>query len=197
MGTRRPGWFHKAVADTISTVRSPRPYHPLTSRRRHHTLVQLAARFANRDRRHDPIEPAVEVIEILLQGGVLQHLSPPTDRDSAQQQPPERHAECRIAALDGVLGVAQQVCQAHLPPHGVAALAAEHIGHPHLGPDRAEQCGYHGLAAAGFDHVQHRHGGDEYPLPPGLAPHPHRGLVGTDHWAVSGGVNPRLNGASS
>ena len=26
MGTRRPGWFHTAVAETISTIRSPRPY---------------------------------------------------------------------------------------------------------------------------------------------------------------------------
>jgi hypothetical protein len=31
-----------------------------------HALVQFAARFANRGRRHDPVEPTVEIIEILL-----------------------------------------------------------------------------------------------------------------------------------
>ena len=71
-----------------------------------HALVQLAARFANRDRRHNPVKPAVQIIEILLQGRVLQHLPPLSDRDSAQQQPAERRAERRIAAFDRVFRVA-------------------------------------------------------------------------------------------
>jgi hypothetical protein len=57
-----------------------------------HALVQLADGLANRDHRQDSVEPAVEVIEILLQGSVLQRLAPPADRDGAQQEPPERHA---------------------------------------------------------------------------------------------------------
>ena len=68
-----------------------------------HAFVQLAAGFAHRDRRHDPIQPAVEVIEILLQCGVVQRLAPPSDGDGAQQQPLERGAEGGIAAFDGVL----------------------------------------------------------------------------------------------
>jgi len=71
--------------------------------------VQLAARFADRDRRHYPVEPAVKVIEVLLQGGVLQRLASLADGDGPQQQPPERRAERRIAALDRVFGVAEQM----------------------------------------------------------------------------------------
>jgi hypothetical protein len=82
---------------------------------REHALMQLAARFTLRDGGHDPVEPTVEVIEVLLQGGILQRLSPPSDRDGPQQQPPERRAERRIAALDRVFRVAQQMRQAHLP----------------------------------------------------------------------------------
>jgi hypothetical protein len=89
---------------------------------REHALMQLAARFTLRDGGHDPVEPTVEVIEVLLQGGILQRLSPPSDRDALprvlgrpQQQPPERRAERRIAALDRVFRVAQQMRQAHLP----------------------------------------------------------------------------------
>jgi hypothetical protein len=74
-----------------------------------HALAQLAARLANRDHRQDPVEPAVEVIEILLQGGVLQRLAPPADRDGAQQQPPERRAERCVAAFDGVFRIPEQM----------------------------------------------------------------------------------------
>ena len=42
---------------------------------------------------------------------------------------------------------------------------------------------HHGLAAAGANDVQHRQGADKHPLPPGLAAHPRRGLVGADHRA--------------
>ena len=74
-----------------------------------HALVQLAARFADRDRRHDPIESAVEIIEVLPQGGVLQRLASATYCDGAQQQPAERRAERRVAALDRVFRVAEKM----------------------------------------------------------------------------------------
>jgi hypothetical protein len=149
-----------------------------------HVFVQLAARFANRRRRHDPIEPTVEVIETVLQGGVLQRLASSTDGDGPQQQPAERRAERRIAALDGVFGIAEQMRQRDLPQDAMAALAAEHIGDPNLGADGAEQRGDHRLARAGLDHMQRRRGADEHPLPPVLAFDPHRGLVGADHRAT-------------
>src|ERR1700735_1322098 len=41
--------------------------------------------------------------------------------------------------------------QAHLPQDAVAALTAQHVGHPHLWPDRAEQRAPHHRAPAGLD----------------------------------------------
>jgi hypothetical protein len=76
-----------------------------------HALVELAPRFANRDRRDDPVEPVVEVIEIRLQSGVLQRLPPPADRYGPQQPPAERRAERRVATLDRIFRVAEQVRQ--------------------------------------------------------------------------------------
>ena len=105
------------------------------------------------------------------------------DGDGAQQQPFERGAECGIAALDRIARIAQQMRQAHLPLHRMAALAAEHVGHPDPRLDGAEQVLHHGLAAAGANDVQHRQRADEHPFPPGLAAHPRRGLVGADHRA--------------
>jgi hypothetical protein len=48
-----------------------------------HAFVQLTASVARRDRRHDPVEAAVEVIEILPQGGVFQRLAPLSDGNGA------------------------------------------------------------------------------------------------------------------
>jgi hypothetical protein len=48
------------------------------------------------------------------------------------------------------------VLQADLSQDTLAALAAEHLGHPHLRSDWAEQRGHHRLATAGLDHMQHR-----------------------------------------
>jgi hypothetical protein len=49
-----------------------------------HAFAQLSPRFANRDRRHDPVEPTIEIIKILPEGCVLQHLSPSSGGDGAQ-----------------------------------------------------------------------------------------------------------------
>jgi hypothetical protein len=89
-------------------------------------LAQLAARFAERDGRHDAVEPAIQIGAVLRQRGVLQRLSSSSDGDRAQQQPLERGAEFAIAALDGVARIAQQMRQAYLPVHRMAALAAQH-----------------------------------------------------------------------
>jgi hypothetical protein len=72
-------------------------------------LAQFAPRLADRKRRHDPIEPAIQIGVILLQRGVLQRVSSPPDGDRAQQQMLERGAEGDIAALDGVARIAQQM----------------------------------------------------------------------------------------
>jgi len=65
----------------------------------------------------------------------------------------------------------------------MAALAAQHVGHPDHRLKGTEQRADHGLAAAGANDVQHRQGADKHPLPPGLAAHPRRGFVGADHRA--------------
>jgi hypothetical protein len=80
-----------------------------------HALVQPTSRLSDRDRRDDPVQPAIEIIQILLQGGVLQRRAPSSHRDGAQQQPPERRAERRVTAVDGVRSrCARQTC--HCPP---------------------------------------------------------------------------------
>lgn len=88
-----------------------------------HALAQLAARFAQWNRRHDPVEPAIQIGQVVLQRGVLQRLSSSPDRDGAQQQPPERDTESGIAALHSIARIAQRMRQTHLPFDGVAALS--------------------------------------------------------------------------
>ena len=48
-------------------------------------LAQLASRLADRDRRHDPIEPSIQIGMILRQRRVLQRISSSSDGDRAQQ----------------------------------------------------------------------------------------------------------------
>jgi hypothetical protein len=74
-------------------------------------LVQPAARLALRGRCHDPLKPAVDIVEILLESGVLQRLPPPSDRGwRAAAAATGTAAERGIAALDGVFRVTQQMC---------------------------------------------------------------------------------------
>jgi hypothetical protein len=65
-------------------------------------LAQFAPRLADRDGRHDAIEPAIQIGVILLERGVFQRVSSPPDGDRAQQQTLERGAEGDIAALDSL-----------------------------------------------------------------------------------------------
>src|SRR5271154_189711 len=92
---------------------------------------------------------SIEVGEIVLQRDVLQRVSSSPDSNSPQQQPLEWCTEGGIAALDGIARIAQQMCQAHLPFDGVAALAAQHVGHPDHRPDLAKQGLNDGLAPTG------------------------------------------------
>ncbi len=97
--------------------------------------------------------------------------------------PLERRTEGDIATLDGIPRIAQQMRQAHLPLHSMAALAAEHIGDPGQWRNGTEQVGHDDLAAAGANDVQHRQGVDKHPFPPGLATHACRGFIGAGHRA--------------
>lgn len=78
----------------------------------------------------------------------------PTERTSDAWHQCRCHSE-RSEAIQRNLLRDKQVRQAHLPWDGIASLAAQHVGNPHLGPYLAEQGGHHGLAAAGFDDMQH------------------------------------------
>ena len=116
-----------------------------------YAFTELMTRVPGRGHRDNPIEPAVEVVKILREGGVLQGLSPSPDRDGSQQQPPERSAERRITIFDGIFRVTQQMRQTNLPLDAVAALTAQHVEDPDLRPDLAEQRGYGRRATARFD----------------------------------------------
>jgi len=118
---------------------------------------------------------------------VLQPGPAPPDGDRAQPEKPQRCTERPVAAVDGELRGPQQVGQAHLPVVGMAALAAERVRDPDAGAYASEHLLRHDLAAAGADQVQHAGLGHEHPLPPGLARHPHRGLVAAHHPACADG----------
>jgi len=118
---------------------------------------------------------------------VLQPGPAPPDGDRAQPEKPQRCTERPVAAVDGELRGPQQVGQAHLPVVGMAALAAERVRDPDAGAYASEHFLRHDLAAAGADQVQHAGLGHEHPLPPGLARHPHRGLVAAHHPACADG----------
>ena len=94
-----------------------------------------------------------------------------------------KSSEDDIATFHGIPRITQQMRQAHLPFHRVAALAAQHVGDPDRRPDGAEQVPHRSLAAAGANDVQHRQRANKYPFPPGLPHYPRRGLVGADHLA--------------
>jgi hypothetical protein len=72
-------------------------------------FAQLAAWLADGDSRHDPIEPALQIGEILHQSGIFQCLSSSPDCHCTQQQPLESDAEGDIAALDGILRIAEKM----------------------------------------------------------------------------------------
>jgi hypothetical protein len=49
-----------------------------------HALAQLASGFTYGNRRHDAIEPPIQIAQILLQGGAFQRVSLSSDCDGAQ-----------------------------------------------------------------------------------------------------------------
>jgi hypothetical protein len=62
MGTRRPGWFHTAVLEMISTIRSPRPYHPVTRGGQDwgRTSLTLRQLFPSREALEGALAPGME-----------------------------------------------------------------------------------------------------------------------------------------
>lgn len=85
-----------------------------------------------------------------------------------------------VAAVDGVLNVAQDVGQADLVYLPQLLLAGVAVGDPHLGPMIPQDVGGHHPSPAGGDGVQHSVVGLEHPLPVGHAVNPGRGFVRGD-----------------
>jgi hypothetical protein len=80
--------------------------------------------------------------------GVGQFGAAAADADGALQECLQAGCERVIAAVDGVLNVAQQMGEAGLMVlSGPSHLRAETIGHPEIGPHRAEKLLDHCLAA--------------------------------------------------
>jgi len=110
----------------------------------------------------------------------------------------------RVASVDGVLAVAQQMGKANLLACAVVGLSRETVGQP----DRREVAVPHfpddRLAAAGRYLVQHRRRAAEHPLPGLLAGHPGARLVAADHLGTpelvgdvgDSGVDRRLSSAT-
>ena len=140
-------------------------------------LAQLAPWFPHWNRCHDPVEPTIQVIQILRQGGILQSLSSSSDGDGAQQQSPEWRAECGVAALDRVGRIAQKVRQTDLPKDAMATLAPQHVGEalvqfrvggkmaPHPKLLRDDWLATDRIRTSGHQHsVQHRHADSSFGL---------------------------------
>lgn len=98
----------------------------------------------------------------MAQGGVLERFSAAADPDRPAQHFAQARREHRIAAIDGVLDVAQHMGEADLMRLGQVLLAGVAVGDPHAGPMTAQHLLGDGLAARGHDPVQHRLGRDEH-----------------------------------
>src|SRR5882757_6213848 len=118
-----------------------------------HGAEELAGGLVFRRFGEETVEPAVEIGAILLEGGVLEGLSPSADGDGALQEGLEAWCEDGIAVIDGVLGVTQEMGEADLPLQPMAVLGRIAVGYPDLWHGAAQEVGDHFGAAARSDHM--------------------------------------------
>ncbi len=134
-------------------------------------------------RRHgdERIEPAFGAGVVVRKGRCLERVSSPPDAERPAQQLAEPRREDGIAAVDGVLDVAQEMGEADLMACGQILLAGVALGDP----DRRAMVAEHVLGdrfrPARRDLVQNGGGRDEHPVPVGGAIDPGRGFVRADH----------------
>ena len=92
-------------------------------------------------------------------------------RDRPAQQIAWPRREDLIAAVDGVLDVAQEMGEANLMGRGQILLAGIAIRDPHRGSMVAQNVPRDRFRPAQRDLVQHGRGGDEHPVPMSAARH--------------------------
>lgn len=117
----------------------------------------------------------------VLQRAVFERFSSAADPDRPQQELAQPRGRGGIAAVDGVLDVAQHMGEADLMRLGQVLVAGVAVGDPDAGPMTALHVLGDGLPARGRDLVQHHLGRDEHPLPVGGTIDAGGGLVGRDH----------------
>ena len=91
--------------------------------------------------------------------------------------------EDRVAVIDRVLRIADQVREAELVRLGVSALRGKSVGQPDLRLGATEKHRRHAFAACRRDHVGHGRGAAERSLPPRRAFHACACFVAGDHRA--------------
>src|SRR5215470_6442140 len=141
------------------------------------TAGELLAGLGSGADGEQPVEPPVEVGTVLGEGGVPELGATAADGNGALQQLGEARSKSGVTAVDGVLGVAQQMGQTELAFVAMPGLCCVSIGHPYIGLGGAEKIGQHCRAAAVGDQVVDGGGGQQHPLPPVFPGDPGRGLV--------------------
>jgi hypothetical protein len=116
----------------------------------------------------------------LSQRGVLERVAAAAERHGALEQALEAGREDRAALVDGVLGVAQRMGQTELVLPAMAGLRGIAVADPDLGHRAPERLDDHCRGPAVGDDVIDGGARQQDPLPPRLAAHPRRGLVGGD-----------------
>ena len=116
------------------------------------------------------------------------------DGAGALQQAFEAGGKDRVAVVDGVLSIANEVGEADLVLLGMAGLCGKAVRDPHLGPSACQEASDHGLAAARSNNVPNGCRTAEHPLPVGFSLDPRRGLVASDD---GGGAHIGLDGLAS
>ena len=110
--------------------------------------LELQPGLGGRDDPEEIVEPGLEAGMVDGERGVGQVGAAAADADGALLECLQAGCERVIAAVDGVLNVAQQMGEAGLMVlSGPSHLRAETIGHPEIGPHRAEKLLDHCLAA--------------------------------------------------
>ncbi len=107
------------------------------------------------------------------------------DRTGVFQEQLELRREDRVAVVDAIACIADQVREAELMRLGVRALCGQPIRQPHLRFRAAEKRRRHAFSARRCDDVVDCGGAAERPLPPRLALHARTRLVRCDHGACA------------
>src|SRR5271157_6036944 len=148
---------------------------------------QVAALEIGRLEVQQAIQLAVEAAPMRCDRAVDEIGPPVPDRAGILQERLELRCEDRVAVIDRVLRITDQMGEAELVRLGVCALRRQAIRQPHLRPHAGEKVRRHALAARRRDHMIDGGGAAERPLPVRLALHARAGLVAGDHLAGAHG----------